>query len=96
MVQPRRINLDEQAKIGSLTTIIIQDGAITTPKVAPGAIDASLLQDGSVVPAKLNSLTFGLGVIPNVNGTLSRNDNTVVGVELIFSKDTLSVGEELL
>lgn len=65
MAAPRIINLDEQARLGSLTTPIIADGAIIGDKLAPDAVSASAIVDGGVTALKLNADVFGAGVIAN-------------------------------
>lgn len=66
MPAPRIINLDEQARIGSLTTDIIADLAVTGPKLAIGAVSGDSIADGGIGAVKLNVDVFGAGVVPNV------------------------------
>jgi len=66
MAAPRIINLDEQARLGSLTTDIIADLAITGPKLAVGAVTGDSIADGGIEAVKLDADVFGAGVIPNV------------------------------
>lgn len=54
MAQPRRVNLDEQAKELSCTTIIIADQAVTAAKLAAGAVTGASIADGSITTVKLD------------------------------------------
>jgi len=53
--QPRKINLDEHAILGTCTTEILADGAVVSNKLAVGSITAE----------KLYADVFGVGVMPN-------------------------------
>lgn len=65
MAQPRYINLNEQARLGSCTTPIIADGSVTGPKLAAGAVDSNALAVNSVTPSKFHSSVYGLGTVAN-------------------------------
>lgn len=53
MANPRHINIDEQCKLGSLTTVIIADGAVTEDKLADNSITTLKLVDDNVVTDKI-------------------------------------------
>lgn len=89
MANPRRINLDEQAKVGSLTSDIIADGAIIASKIAPGAIDSNALGANSVSASKLAADVFGAGVVPN--GATNAIDVNVDDVTLEIVTDVVRV-----
>lgn len=94
MVQPRRINLDEQALIQSCTTPILADSAVTSIKLAPGAVDANSLAINSVTPTKLHSSVYGAGLIANI-GT-SAIDVNVDNVTLQIVTDVLKLKSVIL
>lgn len=94
MAQPRRINLDEQAKLLSCTTPIIADGAVTSLKLAAGAVDSNALAPGSITPTKLHADVYGLGLIPN--GTTSAIDINVDNVTLQIVTDVLKTKQIIL
>jgi hypothetical protein len=50
----RRLNLDEQARVGTLTTPIIADHAVTAIKLADGAVTGVAIADGTITPVKLS------------------------------------------
>lgn len=54
MAQPRRVNLDEQAKPLSCTTAILADGSVTAIKLAAGAVSGASIADGSITTIKLD------------------------------------------
>ncbi len=99
MAGPRFVDLDTLAKLGSLTTDIIadlaitgakiDDGAITSVKMAPGAIDSNALGVNSVSADKLNADVFGAGVVPN--GTTNAIDLNVDDTTVEVSGDILQV-----
>ncbi len=99
MAQPRFISLDEMGKLGSLTTPIIadlaitsakiEDGAITSGKLAPGAIDETAIADDSIAAAKLKADVFGAGVVPN--GSTNAIDINVDNASLEIVADVLKV-----
>lgn len=79
MAQPRRINLDEQAKIGSLSTLIIADNAVTTPKLAPSSITGD----------KFDPAVAGDGLVLNVSSLdVNVDDSTLeVSSDVVQVKD---------
>lgn len=98
MAQPRRLNLDEQAKIGSLTTAILADLAVTTEKLADGSVTVDKLDsgvisgavpDGSITPAKLSFDPYGAGLV--ANGTTQAIDVNVDGTTLEIASDIVRI-----
>jgi hypothetical protein len=89
MAGPRFVDLDQLAKLGSCTTPILADGAVTTEKLASDAIDASVIADGSISAIKLDADVFGAGLIPN--GTTNAIDINVDNVTLELAADVLRV-----
>lgn len=65
MAQPRYINLNEQARLGSCTEVILANGAVTAPKLAAGAVDSNALAVNSVLPSKFHSSVYGNGTVAN-------------------------------
>lgn len=94
MTQPRRINLDEQAKELSCTTAILADGAVTGVKLAAGAITGSAIAPGTIGANKLNSSVFGNGLVyNNINDSIDVN---VDNVTLQIVSDTIKLKSVIL
>jgi hypothetical protein len=65
MAQPRIVNLEEQARVGSCTTEILADGAVTSEKLATDAVTNISILDGTITASKFASAVFGEGLVYN-------------------------------
>lgn len=65
MAQPRMVDLDEQAKLLSCTTAILADNAVTTPKLAVGAVTGVTIADATIGADKFLPSVFGEGLVYN-------------------------------
>jgi hypothetical protein len=89
MADPRRVNLDEQAKIGSCTTIILADDAVTNDKIAPGAVTGESITPGTVTADLFHPDVFGEGLV--YNSLTNSIDVNIDLNELEISLDTLNI-----
>lgn len=94
MAPPRHINLDEQAVVGSASTAVLADHAVTNIKLAAGAVDANALAINSVTPTKLAASIYGLGLI--ANGITSAIDVNVDNITLQIVSDVVKTKSIIL
>lgn len=89
MAQPRIIDLGEQARLGSLITEIIADGAVTGPKIAAGTITGSNITPASITADLFAPAVFGEGLV--YNSITNAIDLNVDLTELQITADQLEI-----